>query len=326
MKKIIYLLMPLLLLSCAPSNSGVILFTTESVTNQSRSLASESAARPVSDNNYFVSEIDDYYTALGSKVEIDGKTAFTPTNFVLAMGSPLIGGMIDGEARGIIFGEWWNALENAQAMEEYMHVDFIDDYPYEVEGTAVKGDYDTMNISIFISYSDVHLGSQSRSFDFAAFSYVVIEVPGYTVDDWPDICNLYDADMNPVYYVRENLGGSVFKFEFQYLLPKVNASDDIAEYVFSDRYTEAELIQPGINAQDLINISEYGNLVGENITGRDCLLLPFDKFAVDDYTTLSFSLDPTDIIEIYDKGTPGKDDDVITLVNGYWNRFILEAR
>ena len=312
-KLVFFSLLVLFLNSCEEEGSSAVLYfeatpSTELSAGRSQSGISRSAATSG------IEEIDSYYAGLGDLIDFSGSTTLSPSNFVLSMSTPYIGGFMDNEINEITFNNPWYEMTDLIEIGEQMHVDYVQDYPYELSTDVEQGTYDTVFFFVTSTARELII-SQGTVFEDP---HVVVSIPGYTDSEWGDVQNSDGT------YKRQYLGDNTFRFDLGELLPDTGFLN-VEYYMFSSKYTEPDIVIPGVNAPDYINTVDYGTLIsGSSGTNIPMLLLPMTNIEVGESTVVNFTINTANIVSVYDNGTPSdKSDDVPVLVNNYWDKFIL---
>ncbi len=278
-----------------------------------------------------ISELDAVYGSLGTRLSV-----LTPTSFTLPLGFPLLTGMIDTgngeELWDIPFQSAYNYTD-AESLEDSMHVDFVADEPFMITAETWIGVYDSLVLNIDSCVLETSTFTGSETFNLTLEPYITVEIPGYTVAEWPDIEETDISTGDPTgRYFRQNLGGNTFRFMLYELLPDpVDEADvpygqrsiRIGYYLLSSQCSAPEILVPDWG--DSILLSDYGNVSpGIANASAPVLYLPMESIAVDEETTITFNIDVSDIISVYDSGTTDdKTDDVAILSNGFWDKFSL---
>lgn len=318
MKTLPFISLALLLASCTAQETGLVTFTA----GLGNLTEPQGNVREVASQARGIAEIDTFYINLGHKIEFDGRDTLSPSSFVLSMSPPTIHRFVDGEEDHIQFGEILSVDMTEAEIEDFLHVDYVQDYPYEISTEAPVDIYDTIYMTFSTDHSRLGMVIEdSLPYYIWEHPHVIIEVPGYTDSDWPNI----ESTSKSGAFDRKFLGGNQFEIVLGELLPDFNDLNP-GNILFYSGNDLPSLIIPGINAPSPVDLSSYAHVWPTEVT-FPVIFLPMPVIQVEDYTEISFNIDTENIISVYDMGTPDdKTDDRAMLINGYWNRFQISTQ
>lgn len=228
-------------------------------------------------------------------------------------------------------------LSPASATDQTPHyADFVEDIVIQPSNPIPPGTYTGMFFFFFANPSSMGVGSEGGTDYFVPInSQVEVTIPGYG-GIWVDQLGGGTDDK----YSVKNLGSDKYQFSPFALQPGYwqetitgyrpgESMQRIEQFVYMQG-TEYRAILPGISGHpeiwdttdnDTAALPNYGS--NGNASG---IFMPFSGVDIPRSATaveFTVSWDLDGIIEVYDRGTPEKGDDIVVLAKDFWTRFSL---
>ena len=309
---------------------------TRSITSTDFTLSSEENEKVFEAKAYTeaLQLINDHYATLGTKI-----ATLTPSKFEIVVSRITLVSSDDDETITLLGYGSGGAGDEAflNTTIESFYADFTNPLSMTPKVMIEQYIYDSLILMIeytnreYYEYDPDDPGAPAEPTGISLEHEIIVEIPGYTDDDLPNI----DCSDEAGTFERFYLGNDEFRFTFGELLPICWASNKaINWFVFSTSYNQNELILQGYDGvPDSVRIANYSTnpSIHSSYTDFPGILLPYSGIDLRGLTSATFQiyLDITDIIEVYDPdgNSPGtKSDDIVVFANGFWNRFEISVK